>query len=116
LSKQAVPIGTDDDRKEHKMRNTSLTLSLALMLAASGVFAQQAPTGPARTEPGGSPFTYEALGATPSVRLPRWLTRDEAKATHETSAPSTPRAPAAAARPDAGKTAEVAAPAATSMH
>jgi hypothetical protein len=51
------------------MRTTSLaTLAAVLMLAGSGVYAQQAPMG---TEGPFSPFTYERLGATPSIRLHR---------------------------------------------
>jgi hypothetical protein len=73
-----------------------------------------------RTEPVGSPFTYEALGATPSIRLPKWLTRDEAKAANERSAQSAGGTSDSAVRTDAGKTAaapaKVIAPAATSTH
>jgi hypothetical protein len=102
------------------MRNTSLTLALALMLAASGVFAQQAPAARVRTEPPGSPFTYEALGATPSIRLPQWLTREGTKATNESATQDAVKAPEAAARAETDTTAAAPAkavtPAATSTH
>jgi hypothetical protein len=68
------------------MRNTSLLI--ALMLAGSGVFAQQAPAERVRTESATSPFTYEALGATPSIQLRR-------------AAPAADASRAAAARPAA---------------
>ena len=102
------------------MRNVSFTLGLALMLAASGVLAQQAPAAPVRMEPPGSPFTYEALGATPSIRLPKWLTREGTKATNESATQSAVTAPKAAARVEADKTAaapvKAVTPAATSTH
>lgn len=59
---------------------TSLTtlagLAAVLMLAGSSVYAQQAP---ARTEGPFSPFTYERLGATPSIRLHRAAKPADAK-------------------------------------
>ena len=50
------------------MRTSIATLAAVLMLAGSSVYAQQAPV---RTEGAFSPLTYERLGATPSIRLPR---------------------------------------------
>ena len=50
------------------MRTSIATLAAVLMLAGSSVYAQQAPV---RTEGPASPFTYERLGATPSIRLDR---------------------------------------------
>lgn len=45
---------------------TVATVAAVFMLAASGVYAQ-----PVRTEGPTSPFTYEALGATPTIQLRR---------------------------------------------
>jgi hypothetical protein len=90
------------------MRTTSLaTLAAVLMLAGSGVYAQQTPV---RTEGPFSPFTYERLGATPSIRLHRAVKpadgkEAEAKAQAALKSPATVSAPeaarAAAARADA---------------
>jgi hypothetical protein len=53
------------NRKEKTMtfRQTMLSTALFAALIATGAQAQ------VRTEPAGSPFTYEALGATPSLQL-----------------------------------------------
>ena len=58
------------------MRTTFATLAAVLMVAGSSVYAQQAPVS---TEGAFSPFTYERLGATPSIRL------------HRTAKPADPR-------------------------
>ena len=82
------------------MRNHLTALAAALLLAASGVYAQQAPV---RTEGPFSPLTYEALGATPSIRLHRTAPADrqsaEAKAQAALKSPATvsPREAARAA-------------------
>jgi hypothetical protein len=117
LSQHTVPIGTDDNRKEYTMRNASL--ALAFLLAASGVFAQQAPAAAVRTESATSPFTYEALGATPSIRLPR-LTQAPAADKAAPNAEAQAAQPAQAGRTANSKTAaapaKAVAPAATSTH
>jgi len=103
------------------MRIPFATLATALMLAASGVYAQQAPTAPVRTESATSPFTYEALGATPSIQLRR-ASPAPAAATDTTNvdagkpaaAPSQGKAQAAA-RAETPR-AQAAAPAAQSTH
>jgi hypothetical protein len=107
-SQQTVPVGTGRHRKEITMRTTSLaTLAAALMLAGSGVYAQPAPQG---NEGPFSPFTYERLGATPSIRLhraarPADATEAQAKAQAALKSPATVSAPeaarAAAARAEA---------------
>ena len=68
------------------MRTSLATLAAVLMLAGSAVYAQQAPV---RTEGPFSPFTYERLGATPSIRL------------HREAAPADSRAAAAEAKAQA---------------
>jgi hypothetical protein len=75
------------NRKENTMtfRQTMLSTALFAALVATGAQAQ------VRTEPAGSPFTYEALGATPSLQL-NLKKRTEAR----TAAPVTGTAPAAA--------------------
>ena len=89
------------------MRTSLATLAAVLMLAGSAVYAQQAPV---RTEGPFSPFTYERLGATPSIRLHRQATpadsrAAEAKAQAALKSPSTvgaqEAARAAAARAEA---------------
>jgi hypothetical protein len=85
LSKQAVPGGTGDSRKEIQMSRFLTTVTLVMMLAASGAYAQQ-PAGQApeqqryRTESQWSPLTYEYLGATPKVDLSRLFAPRAAKA------------------------------------
>lgn len=95
------------------MRTSIATLAAVLMLAASGVYAQQAPV---RTEGPFSPFTYERLGATPSIRLHRAAPADsrsaEAKAQAALKSPAAV-APQEAARAAAARAETVPAPAAT---
>jgi hypothetical protein len=110
-SQQTVPVGTGRHRKEITMRTTSLaTLAAALMLAGSGVYAQPAPQGNEGPFSPFSPFTYERLGATPSIRLhraarPADATEAQAKAQAALKSPATVSAPeaarAAAARAEA---------------
>jgi hypothetical protein len=96
------------------MRTSLTTIATVLMLAGSGVHAQQAPV---RTEGPFSPLTYERLGATPSIRLP-WAARPavgseaEAKAQAALKSPGTVSAPEAA-RAAAARAPTAAAPAAT---
>lgn len=53
------------------MKRTITAVAAALMLAASGVYAQ-APAAPAKPEVSPfSPLVYDALGATPKVQLRR---------------------------------------------
>lgn len=53
------------------MKRTLLTVSTMLLLAATSASAQT-PAAPVRTEASPfSPFVYEVLGATPSLRLRR---------------------------------------------
>ena len=73
--------------KTMTLRQTMLSTALFAALIATGAQAQ------VRTEPAGSPFTYEALGATPSLQL-NLKKRTEAR----TAAPVTGAAPAAAVR------------------
>jgi hypothetical protein len=73
--------------KTMKVRQTMLSTALIAALLVTGAQAQ------VRTEPAGSPFTYEALGATPSLQL-NLTKRTEAR----TAAPATGAAPAAAVR------------------
>ncbi len=90
-------------------RTTLASLAAVLMLAGSSATAQQAPV---RTEGPFSPFTYERLGATPSLRLHREATPADnraaaaAKAQAALKSPSTvgaqEAARAAAARAEAG--------------
>ena len=89
------------------MRTSLATLAAVLMLAGSAVYAQQAPV---RTEGPFSPFTYERLGATPSIRLHRAAKpadprEAEARAQAALKSPATVSAPeaarAAAARAEA---------------
>jgi hypothetical protein len=68
------------------MRTSLTTLAAVLMLTATSAFAQQAPNSPVRTEGPFSPFTYERLGATPSIRLPWSAVPAEAKAPVKDSA------------------------------
>jgi hypothetical protein len=119
-SQQTVPVGTGRHRKEITMRTSLTTLTAVLMLTATSSFAQQAPSSPVPTEGPFSPFTYERLGATPSVRLPKWLARDEVKAANGNQKQNIGRTPHAAAPTAADTTAAAAtkavAPAATSTN
>ncbi len=69
------------------MKRTLTIATAVLMLAASGVYAQQAPAEQPRyrTESPWSPLTYEYLGATPKVDLAKRFapkaTKAEARAT-----------------------------------
>ena len=97
------------------MRTSIATLAAVLTLAGSSVFAQQAPV---RTEGPFSPFTYERLGATPSIRLHREATPADSRAAAEAKAQATLKSPAAvpaqeAARAAAARADTVPAPAAT---
>jgi hypothetical protein len=95
------------------MRTSTATLAAVLMLAGSSVFAQQAPATPVRTEGPFSPFTYERLGATPSIRLPGRAAAAEAKAPVKESAAATQAQDKAKVAAQAGApTAQVSAPAA----
>ena len=59
--------------------NYQFITAAVLALSTVGVSAQTAQK-PASLEPAHSPFTYEVLGATPSLRLPkRVASTDEAK-------------------------------------
>lgn len=94
------------------MRTQQLALAAAL---AAAVFSATA--APARLEPVNSPFTYEALGATPSLTFGRAAARkaDEApkaaEATKATEAPKAAAAAAVASQPaDASKAAAAPAP------
>jgi len=95
------------------MRTTSLaTLAAVLMLAGSGVYAQPAPQG---TEGPFSPFTYERLGATPSIRLHRAAKPADSKEA-EAKAQAALKSPATAGALEATRAAAAraeAAPAAT---
>jgi hypothetical protein len=100
-SQQTVPLGTGQNRKENAMRTsvtTLATVATVLMLAGSGASAQQAPV---RTDAPFSPFTYERLGATPSIRLhraapPADSAQAEAKSQAALKSPGTVSAPEAA--------------------
>ncbi len=89
------------------MRFLPTTTALAVALLSLNVYAQQADT-PRRavsTEPAFSVFVYEALGATPSVRMPKWLhskaaqTPDQSSTRTAVTAPSESAAPADASAP-----------------
>lgn len=89
------------------MRFLPTTTALAVALLSLNVYAQQ-PDVPRRavsTEPAFSVFVYEALGATPSVRMPKWLhskaaqTPDQATARAAAATPSESAAPADASAP-----------------
>ncbi len=87
------------------MRATIATLTAVLMLAGSSVYAQQT-AAPVRSEGPFSPFTYEALGATPSVRLPKWLGASaERKAAADAKAQAALKSPAAVGTEDAAQAA-----------
>lgn len=64
------------------MKRTLTIATAVLMLAASGVYAQQAPAEQPRyrTESQWSPLTYERLGATPKVDLSKLFAPRAAKA------------------------------------
>jgi hypothetical protein len=99
----AVPGGTGDSKRESKMTRFLTTATIALMLAASGVYAQ-APADQQpqryRTESAWSPLTYEYLGATPSIDLSRLFgskaAKAEVKKAAEPAAASSKAGPAAA--------------------
>lgn len=86
------------------MRATVTTLTAVLMLAAGSSYAQQAAT-PPRSEGPFSPFTYEALGATPSIRLPRLGGSAERKAAADAKAQAALKSPAAVGTEDAAQAA-----------
>jgi len=79
------------------MRTSVATLATAVLFAATGAFAQQAPSTPVRTESAFSPFVYEALGATPSIRLHK-----------APAAPAEAKAPVKENTPAAGRTQDAA--------
>jgi hypothetical protein len=81
------------------MRTSLATLAAVLMLAGSGVYAQQAPV---RTEGPFSPFTYERLGATPSIRLP-WAAKPADSKAAEAKAQAALKSPAAISAQDAAR-------------
>jgi hypothetical protein len=83
------------------MRTSLATLAAVLMLAGSGVYAQQAPV---RTEGPFSPFTYERLGATPSIRLP-WAAKPAAGKEAEAKAQAALKSPATVTAPEAARAA-----------
>jgi hypothetical protein len=84
------------------MRTTSLaTLAAVLMLAGSGAYAQPAPQG---NEGPFSPFTYERLGATPSIRLHRAAKPADGKET-EARAQAALKSPATVGAPEAARAA-----------
>ncbi len=100
------------------MRTSLTTLAAVLMLAATSVYAQPASTGPDRTEGPFSPFTYERLGATPSIRLPWSASSTEARAPVRERAAATEPAqsrPRAAAKAGTAP-AQAAAPATATTH
>ena len=89
------------------MTRTLTATAIALMLAASGVFAQAPAEQPRyRTESQWSPLTYEYLGATPKADLSRLFVPKAAKVEASKAADSTKPAQAdvAHARAPQGKT------------
>ncbi len=69
------------------MKRFLTTATVLMMLAASGVYAQQPADPPRhRAESQWSPFTYEYLGATPRVDLGRLFAPRAAKAEAEKAA------------------------------
>lgn len=84
------------------MRTSLATLAAVLMLAASGVYAQQPPL---VTEGPFSPFTYERLGATPSIRLHREATPAGIRAAAQAKAQAALKSPAAVSPQDAASAA-----------
>lgn len=100
------------------MRTSLTTLAAVLMLVGTSVFAQQAPTERVRTEGPFSPFTYERLGATPSIRLPWSAATAESKApVKEGAAAADPTQRQAKAAAKANSTpAQATAPAAPTAH
>lgn len=62
-------------QKGVSMRFLHTTIAFTVALLSLNVYAQQpdAPRRAVSTEPAFSIFVYEALGATPSVRMPEWL-------------------------------------------
>jgi hypothetical protein len=109
-SQQAVPIGTGRPRKEITMRTSLATLAAVLMLAGSGVYAQQAPAG---SEGPFSPFTYERLGATPSIRLQRAATPADGQAAADARAQAALKSPATVSAQEAARAAAARAEAAS---
>lgn len=83
------------------MRTSIATLAAVLMLAGSGVYAQQAPV---RSEGSFSPFTYERLGATPSIRLDRAARPADSKEA-EAKAQAALKSPATVSAQDAARAA-----------
>lgn len=77
------------------MRFLHTTIAFTVALLSLNVYAQQpdAPRRAVSTEPAFSIFVYEALGATPSVRMPEWLhskaapTKEKATVRAEATAP-----------------------------
>ena len=99
------------------MRTSLTTVAAVLMLAGTSAFAQQAPSSPVRTEGPFSPFTYERLGATPSIRLPWSGAPAEAKAPVKASAAAAERTQSKATAAKANSApAQAAAPATPTAH
>ena len=84
------------------MRTSLATLAAVLMLAGSAVYAQQAPV---RTEGPFSPFTYERLGATPSIRLHREAAPADSRAAAEAKAQAALKSPSTVGAPEAARAA-----------
>lgn len=90
------------NQKGLPMRFLHTTTTFAVALLSLNVYAQQSdsPRRTVSTEPASSVFVYEAIGATPSIRTPKWLqsraARTPDKATARAAA-STPTESAASA-------------------
>lgn len=77
------------------MRFLPTTTALAVAMLSLNVYAQQpdAPRRTVSTEPAFSVFVYEALGATPSVRMPLWLHTKSAQTPDQATAQAAATAP-----------------------
>ncbi len=83
------------NQKGVHMRFLHTTTAFTAALLSLNVYAQQ-PDTPRRavsTEPAFSIFVYEALGATPSVRMPEWLHSKAAQTTEKATARAEATAP-----------------------
>ena len=83
------------------MRFLHTTTAIAVALLSLNVYAQQpdAPRRAVSTEPAFSVFVYEALGATPSVRMPQWLHSKAAQTPEKAMARAAATAPIESAAP-----------------
>jgi hypothetical protein len=90
------------NQKGVPMRFLHTTTAFIVALLSLNVYAQQpdAPHRAVSTEPAFSVFVYEALGATPSVRMPEWLHSKSAQTPDKAKARAPVNAPIESAAPD----------------